>query len=97
MSLWCPSGITEINPSSFKNTDYNLTLCEGVYCYNSETHKVESCKKGTSVYYGTYVGEYVECIYDCDGDGINDKSVGNLKEYVLLTNKPVKFHRELEF
>lgn len=92
-----PSGITEIRPSVLTDYDCNLTLCGGVYCYNSDTHKPQECKKGTSLYYGKYVGKYVECIVDCEGDGINDKATGNLKEYVLLTDTSVKIEREYVF
>lgn len=92
-----PSNIKEINTSTFKEKDCNLTLCEGIYCYNSDTHKPVKCKKGTSIYYGTYIGKYIECVVDCEGDGFNDKATGNLKEYVLLSNSPVKFEREVMF
>lgn len=92
-----PTGIKEIKPSILTDDDCNLTLCEGVYCYNGDTHKQVDCKKGTSIYYGKYVGRYVECIVDCDGDGINDKATGNLKEYVLLSDSPIKFEKEFVF
>lgn len=92
-----PSGIKEIKPSILRDDDCNLTLCGGVYCYDSDTHKRMECEKGTSVYYGKYVGRYVECIVDCDGNGINDRATGNLKEYVLLSDSPVKFEKEFIF
>lgn len=92
-----PSGIKEINPSILTGDDCNLTLCSGVYCYNSETHIPFKCKEGTSLYYGKYIGKYVECVFDSDGDGIDDKGTGNLKEYVILTDTPIRFEKELKF
>lgn len=93
-----PSGIKEIRPSILKDDDCNLTLCSGIYCYNSKKHKPNNnCRKGRSIYYGTYTGRYVECIVDCDGNGINDKANGNSKEYVLLTDISVKIEKEIAF
>lgn len=92
-----PSNIKEIKPSAFNENDYNLTLCEGVYCYNSDEHNPVECKKGVSIYYGKYIGKYVECVFDSQGDGINDKGNGNLKEYVLLTHNPIEFNKECLF
>lgn len=93
-----PSNIKEIKPSmSTYENNFNLTLCDGIYCYNSDTHEPVNCKEGISIYYGKYNGKYVECIVDPDGNDINDKATGNLKEYVLLTDTRIKFDKEIRF
>lgn len=84
-----PKGLKEINPSKFEFND-NLSFCEGVYCFNQKLHKPVPIKEGWSLYYGSYEGSYVECVCDMCTDGELFKDHGPSKEYVLLTNSPVK-------
>lgn len=83
-----PVGLTDINPSTFKDNE-NLSFCEGIYCYNADTHIPVSFNDKTSLYKGTYSGKYVECVFDIDGEEGFEKDSGNTKEYVLLTKSKV--------
>lgn len=83
-----PSNLEEIRPSTFEFNE-NLSFCEGVYCFNVDTHKPITPNEGYFLYNGKYVGKYVECVCDFVSDDL-PKDSGSSKEYVLLTDKPVK-------
>lgn len=84
-----PSGLDEIRPSTFEYNE-NLSFCEGVYCFNANEHEPVELRKDTSLYKGHYVGKYVECVCDFVTEDDLVKDSGNSKEYVLLTDVPVK-------
>ena len=90
-----PAGLKNIRPSTYEYND-NLTLCEGVYCFNAMLHEPVKCKDGIVLYYGTYKGKYAECVFDCDPDPGFDKDRGSTKEFVLLTKEPVNFDKVLD-
>lgn len=84
-----PFGLKEIKPSKFNNNE-NLSFCEGIYCFSQELHKPVPIKEGWSLYYGSYTGSYVECVCDMETDGELYKDYGPSKEFVLLSDNPVK-------
>lgn len=70
--------------SSMESSEFDLTLCDGIYCFNANEHKITDYKK--HAYKGIYKGKYLVCVYDCDpSDAPKDK--GNYHEYVLLTEE----------
>lgn len=78
---------TEVNPSTYENNS-NLSFGEGVYCFNANEHE-PVIGPMTKMYVGEYYGDYLECVFDDDGNGIKDKCSGNSKEYLLLTKGPI--------
>lgn len=87
-----PAGLKNIRPSTYEYND-NLTLCEGVYCFNAMLHEPVELKDNTNLYYGVYNGKYAECVFDCDPDPGFYKDRGSTKEFVLLTKEPVEFYK----
>ena len=84
-----PIGLNSLKPSTFKENS-NLSFCEGIYCYNADTHKPVKVSNNTAIYTGTFSGKYAECVFDLDGEEGYEKDSGNTKEYVLLTDKSIK-------
>lgn len=82
-------GLNSLKPSTFKENS-NLYFCEGIYCYNADTHKPVKVSNNTAIYTGTFSGKYAECVFDLDGEEGYEKDSGNTKEYVLLTDKSIK-------
>lgn len=87
-------GLSLLKPSTYDNNP-NLTFCEGLYCYDSNTHIPQLTNSDKVLYCGTYTGKYLECVFDCDPEEGKEKDKGSTKEYILLTNKPIEYETVL--
>ena len=82
-----PDDLNFLHPSV--DPDGELSFGSGIYCYKAD-HKPVTIVEGTTLYKGSYTGDYLECMYDNDPSEKCDKGYGNTKEYLLKTRESIR-------